>query len=223
VRSVYVIHDNQTFGKGVANAFRARAQKLGIKVLGFQPWDAKATSYEAIGEQIKATKAASVYLGGIVCQNGVKLLKDLRAVLGTKPVFVGPDGWTPYAATLGAGSAAQDMYISYAGQPLQRLGPTGKKFIADLKAYAKFKGQLPPYAVYQGQTAQIMLDAIARSDGTRASVTSELFTAKVKNGIMGTFSFDRNGDTVPLKWISFDQLKGKTGVYAFVVVAKVQA
>ena len=221
VKSVYIVHDNQTFGKGVANAFRARAQKLGIKVLGFEPWDSKATDYTAIGQHIKDSGAQSVYLGGIVCNNGVKLLKDLRSVIGPKPAFAGPDGWTPYSATLGAGSAAQDMYVSYAGLPLNQLGPTGKKFIAGLKAYAHLKGQMPPYAVYQGQTAQILLDAISRSDGTRTSVTSELFKANVKNGIMGTFHFDANGDTVPLKAISFDQLKGKTGVYVFVVITKV--
>ena len=162
-----------------------------------------------------------MYLGGIVCNNGVKLLKDLRAVLGPDVVFVGPDGWTPYSATLGAGSAAQSMYISYAGQPLEKLPPAGKKFIAQFRAYAKIKGNMPPYAVYQAQAAQVMLDAIARSDGTRPSVVKELFKTNVKNGIMGTFRFDKNGDIVPFKWISFDQMRGKNGVPVFAVVEKV--
>ncbi|MDP9303582.1 MAG: ABC transporter substrate-binding protein, partial [Actinomycetota bacterium] len=83
IKDVYILHDNQTFGKGVAEAFKLRAEKEGIKVLGFEPWDAKATSYEAIGNRIKETNADAVYLGGIVCNNGAKLLKDLRAVLGS--------------------------------------------------------------------------------------------------------------------------------------------
>ena len=224
IKDVYVLHDNQTFGKGVAEAFKLQAEKLGMKVLGFEPWDAKATSYEAIGNRIKATGADAVYLGGIVCNNGAKLLKDLRAVLGPGPVFVGPDGWTPYSATLAAGSAAQGMYVSYAGQPLERLPPAGKKFI---KAFSKSlhlkKGELPPpYAVYQAQGAQVMLNAIMHSNGTRASVTAQLFKTHVKNGIMGTFHFDHNGDIVPLKWISFDQLRGDTGVPVFAVLRKVK-
>jgi branched-chain amino acid transport system substrate-binding protein len=222
IKDVYILHDNQTFGKGVAEAFRLRAQSQGIKVLGFEPWDAKSTSYEAIANRIKATSADAVYLGGIVCNNGAKLLKDLRAVLGSGPVFVGPDGWTPYSATLAAGSAAQGMYVSYAGQPLEKLPPTGKKFIKAFKKYLGIKTLPPPYAVYQAQGAQIMLEAIKRSNGTRASVTAQLFKTKVKNGIMGTFHFDKNGDIAPLKWISFDQLRGNAGVPVYAVLRKVK-
>jgi branched-chain amino acid transport system substrate-binding protein len=225
IKNVYILHDNQTFGKGVAQAFEAKAKAKGIKVLGFEPWDAKATSYEAIAERIKGTGAQSVYLGGIVCNNGVKLLKDLRSVLGAKPVFVGPDGWTPYEATLKAGSAALGMYISYAGLPLEIIqkSKTGKAFIKSFSKFLKLpKGQLPPpYSVYQAQSAQVMLTAIANSNGTRGSVTKALFKVQVKNGIMGTFHFDRNGDIVPTKAISFDQLRGTNGVPVYAVILKV--
>lgn len=223
IRDVYILHDNQTFGKGVAEAFRQRAEELNIRVLGFEPWDAKATSYEAIGNRIKATNADAVYFGGIVCNNGAKLLKDIRGAVGPNPVFVGPDGWTPYSATLAAGSAAQGMYVSYAGLPLEKLGKTGKKFIKAFTKFLHLKGELPPpYAVYQAQGTQIMLDAIKRSNGTRASVTSQLFKTKVKNGIMGTFHFDKNGNIVPTKAISFDQLRGDKGVPVFAVILKVK-
>jgi hypothetical protein len=47
------------------------------------------------------------------------------------------------------------------------------------------------------QSTEVLLDAIARSDGTRASVVEELFATKVENGILGSFSFDRFGDIDP--------------------------
>ena len=217
---VYILQDNTTFGKGVANAFRSRAQKLNMNVLGFEAWSEKATDYTAIAQKIKDSGADSVYLGGLVADNGVKLLKDLRSVLGPKVVMGGPDGWTPETETLAAGSAAQGFYITYAGQPLLTLGPTGKKFIAGLTAYAKVKGQMPPYPIYQGQSAQVMFDAIARSNGTRSSVSDQLFKTNVKNGIMGTFHFDKNGDFAPTKYITVEVLKGNAGVYKDVVITK---
>jgi branched-chain amino acid transport system substrate-binding protein len=222
-KTVYILQDNTTFGKGVAQGFQSRANKLGLRVLAFDAWSEKATDYTAIAQKIKDSGAQSVYLGGLVCDNGVKLLKDLRSVLGPKLPLGGPDGWTPESATLAAGSAAQGFYITYAGQPLSTLGPKGKAFIKGLTAYAKVKGQMPPYPVYQGHSAQVLLDAIARSNGTRTSVTDQLFRTNVKNGIMGTFHFDKFGDIAPNKYITIEVLKGNTGVFAGVVVTKVNA
>lgn len=221
-KKVYILQDNTTFGKGVAQGFEARAKKLGFQVLGFDAWSEKATDYTAIAQKIKDSGADSVYLGGLVCDNGVKLLKDLRSVLGASIPMGGPDGWTPESATAAAGDAAQGFHISYAGQPLGTLGKTGKAFIAGLRKYAKVKGQMPPYPVYQGQSAQVLLDAIARSSGTRLSVTKQLFKTNVKNGIMGTFHFDKNGDIVPTKYITIETIKGTTGVYTDVVITKVK-
>jgi len=221
-KSVYILQDNTTFGKGVAQGFQSRANKLGIKVLAFEAWSEKATDYTAIAQKIKDSGAQSVYLGGLVCDNGVKLLKDLRSVLGPNLMMGGPDGWTPESATAAAGSAAQGFRISYAGQPLATLGPTGKKFIAGLRAYAKVKGQMPPYPVYQGQSAQVMLTAIAKSNGTRLGVTKALFKTNVKNGIMGTFHFNPAGDIVPTKYITIERIVGSAGVYTDVVITKVK-
>jgi hypothetical protein len=75
--------------------------------------------------------------------------------------------------------------------------------------------------VVDASVAICLLDAIGRSNGTRGSVVKELFKTNVKNGIMGTFRFDKNGDTIPFKWISFDQLRGQAGVPVFAVVEKV--
>jgi ABC-type branched-subunit amino acid transport system substrate-binding protein len=41
-KNVYILQDNTTFGKGVAQGFQSRANKLGIKVLAFEAWSEKA-------------------------------------------------------------------------------------------------------------------------------------------------------------------------------------
>jgi ABC-type branched-subunit amino acid transport system substrate-binding protein len=47
------------------------------------------------------------------------------------------------------------------------------------------------------QAAEVFLQAIARSDGTRGSVLEELRRAHVKNGVLGSFRFDARGDMSP--------------------------
>ena len=48
------------------------------------------------------------------------------------------------------------------------------------------------------QTAEatnVALDAIARSDGSRASVLRNIFRTRVRDGLLGSFKLDRYGDT----------------------------
>ena len=75
-KKVYVLNDKQTYGFGVATTYKNAAVKLGIKVVGFKGWDAKQASYESLANLIKASGAQAVFLGGIVCNNGVKVLND---------------------------------------------------------------------------------------------------------------------------------------------------
>ncbi|MES1246237.1 MAG: branched-chain amino acid ABC transporter substrate-binding protein, partial [Actinomycetota bacterium] len=42
-KKVFVLNDKQTYGFGVATTYKNAAAKLGIKVVGFQGWDAKAS------------------------------------------------------------------------------------------------------------------------------------------------------------------------------------
>src|SRR5207245_5834812 len=59
-KKVYVLNDKQTYGFGVASTYRTAAKKLGITVAGFEGWDAKASSYEALATRIKASGAQAV-------------------------------------------------------------------------------------------------------------------------------------------------------------------
>jgi hypothetical protein len=63
-----------------------------------------------------------------------------------------------------------------------------------------------------------LLDAIARSDGTRASVTRRLFDTRVTNGILGSFWITTTGDT-SLNAITIHRVVGgKLTTYATIVV-----
>jgi ABC-type branched-subunit amino acid transport system substrate-binding protein len=86
------------------------------------------------------------------------------------------------------------MYVSSAGVTSAALGSEGRFFVRDLGATLPGQG-IQQTSVYAAQAADILLDAIARSDGTRASVTRKLLASRVRGGILGTFRFDPQGDT----------------------------
>jgi branched-chain amino acid transport system substrate-binding protein len=207
LKKVFVLNDKETYGQGIATLFKLAAAKSGITVAGYQGWDKDATSYESLASLIKNTGADGVFLGGIVCNNGGKLVKDLRSTLGNDVVLFGPDGWTPISATIqGAGAAAEGMYISQPGIPIDQLKGAGKTFADN---FAKTQGgKAPdPYTAYAAEAAEVLLTAIGNSDGSRKSASSELFKTNITNGILGNFKIDENGDTT-LGTVTFFKVSG---------------
>jgi branched-chain amino acid transport system substrate-binding protein len=188
-KKVYVLNDKQTYGFGVATTYRSAAQKLGIKVVGFQGWDAKASSYEALATAIKASGAQAAFLGGIICNNGAKLMQDIKAV-DPKIQLQMPDG---FSDPNGNGAVANGAYISVAGEPPKALTGAGATFIS---SFGKQIGTTPnPYAAYGAQAMEVMLSAVAKGGGQRASTTKGLFGLTITNGILGNFTINATGDT----------------------------
>jgi len=210
---VYVLTDKETYGNGIANLFTQYAKKVGITTLPGTPqaWDKKASSYDAIATKVKTSGADAIFLGGIVCNNGGKLIKDLRAGVGPDVQIIGPDGWTPISATVdGAGQAAEGMYITQPGIPPDRLKGAGKKFVQDFST--EIGHEPDPYTNYAAQATEVLLTAIDKADADRAKVAENLFNLDVKDGILGDFKIDENGDTT-LGTVAVFQVKGGKGVF----------
>jgi branched-chain amino acid transport system substrate-binding protein len=204
LKKIFILNDGETYGLGIATLFAEYAEKLGIQILGNQKWDKKASSYESLASRIAATNPDAIFLGGIVCNNGGKLIKDLKAG-NPDAQIIGPDGWTPISATIeGAGAAANDMYITQPGVPVDQLSGAGQEFV---NGFTEANGKAPnPYTVYAAQAAVVLLDAIERGGDDRAKVSEELFNTDIQDGILGNFQIDENGDTT-LGTVSVYQVK----------------
>jgi len=199
VKSVYVLNDREAYGLGVATNFRDAAESLGINIAGFEAWDPRATSYTSLMQKIGKTDADAVFLGGLIDENGAQVIKDKVATLGPNDGDVklfAPDGFTTQATIDGSAGAAAGMYMSVAGQPIDQFTGTAKEFVDSLLEEELAGKQIDPYAIYGGQAAQVMLDAIADSDGSREDVITKLFASDVKDGLLGTFTFNEDGDPV---------------------------
>jgi branched-chain amino acid transport system substrate-binding protein len=197
VRRVYVLHDNEAYGVGVATNFRNAARGLGTRVVGFEPWQPGASSYAALFEKVRSSRADAVFLAGLIGQNGGRVIEDKVAVLGPNNgdvMLLASDGFMTQQTIADAGIAADGMYVSAAGIPLRELSDAAQRFAVELAADSPGGRPLDPMAIYGAQAAQVMFDAIAKSDGTRRDVTAKLFESTVTDGLLGTFRFDANGD-----------------------------
>jgi branched-chain amino acid transport system substrate-binding protein len=178
VKNCYIINDNETYGQGVGKAFNDEATKQGINILGNTAWDGKQPNYTALFTSIKAKNPDCVYVAGIFDNNGGQLVKDKVAILGDNSTvkLIGPDGFTGYP-DLDKLAQGQGMYLTFAGLSTEQLIAAGGAGATLLNAYKAKYGQLPPtdYALYGVAAVQVILDAIAKSDGTRKGVLAQVF------------------------------------------------
>src|SRR5690242_17015791 len=150
-KKVYILNDQELYGKGIADVFEAEAKKIGLEVLGNEGIDYKQPDQKPILTKIRATGADLVYMGGVVetgAQTIIRQMKDLGMV-APKVKFMGPDGLYQEellkAATCEAAEAV-DMHISFASLPFEEMKGKGAEIYKQYKE--RYKVEPTSYALY---------------------------------------------------------------------------
>jgi branched-chain amino acid transport system substrate-binding protein len=197
VTKVFILDDKELYGKGVADSFEGAAKEIGLEVVGHEGWDKDAPNYTALMTKIKASGADGIYIGGVSTNNGGQLVKDKVAVLGDneKVKMVVSDGFVLSSLFDEAGADnVEGAYGTAPTQPPDKLTGSGAEFI---KAFQEAEGEgvaIEVYTIYAAAATQVLLDAIARSDGTQADIVAKLFETNLSDSVLGPISFDENGD-----------------------------
>ena len=198
LRRVYVLQD-PGFRVEQSDPFRRTARRLGIQIAGVANFSDDSNP-DRLAERVARSGAHGVFIAGLGSYGGGRAVIALRERLGRRIKILAGDPFLPIASVLDfAGRAAHGLYFSATDVPPRAQPPAGRRFARDTGTFdTPVFGLLPA-----GQTAELLLDAIARSDGTRASVLEELRGAKVEDGILGDFRIDRHGDITPARLAIF--------------------
>jgi branched-chain amino acid transport system substrate-binding protein len=204
-KSVYIIDDTETFGKGVADAFEKEFKSLGGTVVKHDAAPKTTQDYVSIMTAAKALNPEGIYFGGVTATGGARILLAAQQVgLGDVP-YVGPDGINDGSGETKdsflnlAGAAAKSSYSTLAG-----IGdfPGREQFEADYKA--EYNIDATGYAGTGFACAQVIIDALNRAGGTNPADMTALreavrvagtATDHTYNTIVGDITFDENGDT----------------------------
>ncbi len=215
-KKVYVLDDQEVYGKGLAEVFKATAKKIGIEVVGTEGIDSKASDYKALMNKIKSLNPDLIYFGGITQNNAGQLIKDMRNVGMTadKVKFMGPDGTYEQALIDAAGKDAEGVFATFGGVPPKQLTGAGKAWYDSYKK--KFNSEPEAYAAYGYESAKVVINAIGKvCKSDREAVRAAVMGTKDYEGILGKWSFDANGDTT-LTSMSGNSVKA--GKWEFVTV-----
>jgi DNA-binding SARP family transcriptional activator/ABC-type branched-subunit amino acid transport system substrate-binding protein/DNA-binding beta-propeller fold protein YncE len=176
---------------------RTAARNLGLRIVGTANWNTEAPRFARLARRIAGAHAQAVFIAGFLHPHGGALVRDLRARLGREVALMATDYFSTIPDLLSrAGPAAEGMYVSVFGVANTDLPRRGRRLLEEFEATIGRKQSSPSTAMYAAQATEILLDAIARSDGTRSSVTREMRRLSVEEGILGDIRFDENGDLV---------------------------
>jgi branched-chain amino acid transport system substrate-binding protein len=209
LKSAYVLESGEDYGVSLGRRFILASRKLGVDIAGRGAWTPRASSYSALADRVARSGAEGVFLAGFLFFNGGEVVKALRARLGPDFVIMAGDAFIPVRdLRKAAGPGALGMYVSSTFIAPTRLSPSGNEFVREFGP-TQPGGFISPFVPETAQATEVLIEAIARSDGTRASVLQALKATEVKDGILGTFRFDANGDKTP-EAITIYRVTGKT-------------
>ena len=199
VESVYILDDKETYGKGLADQVQKSAKEIGIQVVGREGIDGSAANYRSLMNKIAEVDPDAIYFGGIIENNAGQLIKDkVGAGMSNDDVlFIGPDGIFVDTFLSQSGNAAEGAYVTFGGLPQSELSAKGQQFVQDYES--QHDDAVQPYTAYAYEAANVMLDAIERASNegevTREAVLQQIFATEDFSGVLGTWSFDEDGDT----------------------------
>jgi branched-chain amino acid transport system substrate-binding protein len=194
-KKVYIVDDNETYGKGVADVFDAAFKAGGGTVLGHDHLTKGQQDFKALLTKIKATNPDAVYFGGVTVTGGGLLRKQMSDVGMSAVPYIGADGISDEEYLKIAGPMANNSFYTIAAPDTSKLA-SAQAFNKEYKD--KFKSDPGAYSASAYAAAQVIITAIVKSGAnpTRASVLKNIQDAKDIATPIGPMGFDKNGDTI---------------------------
>src|SRR5476649_2024434 len=156
-KKIFIIDDNETYGKGLADNFEAAYKSLGT-VLGHEHITANQQDFKALLTKVHSAKPDAVFFGGNTSTGGGLLRRQMADVGMRDTPYMGGDGISDTEEFVKeAGPMAQNVYYSFAAPDAEKL-PSAAAFVAAYKA--RFKTNVGPYSASAFAATQIIIAAI---------------------------------------------------------------
>ncbi len=162
-KTVFLIHENTTFGTKGAKSFAKTAAKLGIKVLGTQAYSSGTVDFKPILLNAKKVKPDMVYMISYV-MDAAMLMKQARELNFQPKLYVGAGaGFTMPAFKENAGKASEGVFSATLWH--QTLPIPGAKAFYD-NYIKKYGGDGPDYHGAEAYSAAyVVANVLKRCNG----------------------------------------------------------
>ena len=189
VKSVAIVADTSDYGTGNAEAFEAFFSEAGGRIVSTDLLPVGTTDFRAVLTKIKDAGADGIYFGGVITEAGI--LRKQQVELGLDVPMIGISGFYDPEFIALAGDAAEGTMVSY---PAAQSNPKLEQMHADYAARG-FAEPESPYTKYAYDAANILLAAIRQAGTEDKAALAQAIRGISYDGVLGTTTFDANGQT----------------------------
>ena len=197
-KRAFVIGDNESYGRGVADLFASSYAHAGGVLLGREHLTLFGLDYKPLLTKIAAERPQAIFFGGIVSTGGAVLRKQMADVGLANVPYLGGDGLESPAFIPLAGTTADGTYYSMTAPDVTHLAGA-HTFVAAYRA--RFHAEPAAYAPGAYAAALVALEAIrsrlsanAKSAPSRADVRDAVAATHDLQTPLGRIRFDSRGD-----------------------------
>jgi branched-chain amino acid transport system substrate-binding protein len=197
---VAIASDDEAYGMGLAKLMLLQKSFYGTDVVSFGGVNPHAASFHTYAEMLKSLHVNCFMFDGVASKGAVQIVKDVHLALPTTKIF-GPQDMCTSAWTNpkdGGVPASVAPLIECTESTLNLTAyPGGKAFLAAYEAM--YRGSTPnAYALLGYEAMRLGLTTIAglgANGDSKSAVLSALFATAGRRSVLGTYSFDKAGDT----------------------------
>ncbi len=198
-KKVFIVDDNETYGKGLADVFEASFKSDGGTVLGHEHLTKGQTDFKALLTKAESLGPDLIFFGGTTVTGGGLLRKQMGDSALKSVTYFGGDGISDTTFLSTAGAMATNVYYTVAAPNPAKL-PSAQAFIAAYKK--RWNSDIGAYSANAYSAALVEIAAIEKAfkaNGgkmpTRAEVLKNIAATKGLETPIGKVGFDANGDT----------------------------
>ena len=209
-KTIAVVHDKTTYGKGLADAALDNMHKFGVKEVLYEGVNTGEKDYSAIVSKIKDAGADYLMWGGLHTEGGL-ILRQMRDQ-GMNTIMISGDGITDSEFAAIGGPGVEGTLMTFGPEP--RLNPNAKAAVESFKA----KGFEPQgYTLYSYAAVQIMKQAAEKANSLDPKKVAEVMHSGMPfHTVIGDISYDKKGDRTTVDYVWYVWKKGADGKIGFV-------
>jgi branched-chain amino acid transport system substrate-binding protein len=189
VKKIAIVHDKDTYGKGLADATVAELGTLGLRPVVYEGLTRGEKDFNALITKIKDKNADALYFGGLHTEAG-PLLRQLREQ-GLNLPFMSGDGIMSedFVTAAGGPDVVNGVYMTFGKDP--RTIPASAPIV---EAFRKAGYEPEGYTLYAYAALEAMVAAMNASDTYDGAAYANWLKKHSVETVLGAKTWDKHGD-----------------------------